>query len=101
MAKTQFSSKKLSVDEAQKELANLRSGKGGRTSMYQPVLDEAREMDKGEVLKFTGTGKARVSGMRGFLDRYEPDTFVVRSAREDEKGDKYTVFVMRKEDVEE
>ena len=99
---------KLSIDDAQSELAELRAGRGGGgQSMYHPYLEEARDLNKGEVYTDTVEGYNRVSGLRNYLADKEPGNFEVKSAKEEGQDDvsqgeaDYRVFIYRAEDVEE
>lgn len=98
---------KLSIEEANQQLSQLRSGRGGRqSSMYAPLLEEADALNSGEALSDTVDGYARVSGLRSYLDRHRPEQFVVKASKaegeenKDQQEATYRVFVFRAEDVE-
>lgn len=99
--------KKLTLEEAQEELKRLRSGRGGRTSKYAEYLEAAEEMGKGDVITDTLDGYNKVTSLRNYIDRTQPDKYVVKSARHSDDADKdqsdarYKVFIFRAEDVDE
>ena len=89
----------VSEEEAQEELAELRSGRGGRTSKYKPLADEAQKLSEDQVMKVQ-VQKNEVGGLRGYLRRRFEDRYTVKSSKVD--GDKYMAFVyMTPEDERE
>lgn len=80
----------VSEDAAQEELAELRSGRGGRTSKYKPLADEAQNLSDDQVMKVQ-VQKNEVGGLRGYLRRRFDDKYTVKSSKVD--GDKYMAFV--------
>lgn len=100
MAKKQrsFDIERVTATKAKEELSDLRSGRGGRTSKYLPVAEEAQELNKGQVLKLK-VKKNEVGGLRGYLRRRYGDQFTVKSSRLD--GDEYMAFVFHSEDEDD
>lgn len=98
---------KISVDEAMQELAELRSGRGGRVSKYHEYLEATEDLGKGEVYRDVVDGYNEVSGLRNYLDRHRPEQFVVKAVKHPDDKDKeqneakYKVFVFNADDVEE
>lgn len=86
----QFSFEVISEEKAQEELSELRSGKGGRASKYEPLADEAQNLAGDKVLKVT-LGKNEVGGLRGYLRRRFGEKYTVKSSKID--GDEYMAFV--------
>lgn len=80
----------VSEEAAQEELAELRSGRGGRTSKYKPLADQAQDIDEGQVMKVK-VKKNEVGGLRGYLRRRFDDKYTVKSSKLD--GDDYMAFV--------
>lgn len=85
-----------------KELRDLRGGNRGQDSMFDPWLEEFKDLGPEEVFTNTVEGYGRVSGLRNFLDnRGYGDILEVKSAREDGQEDldqseaTYKVFVFR------
>lgn len=97
---------KIKVNEARQELSELRAGRGG-TSKYASYLEEVDDIKKGEVYTDVVDGYNEVSGLRNYLDRNRPETYVVKAVKHpDDKGKdqneaKYKVFVFNQDDVEE
>lgn len=100
MAKSDFSIKTVSSKEAHSKLRTLRSGRGGRTSKFQPVLDEVQSARKGQVVTVEGVDKNQVQTLRSFIYRHlDQEEWTVKSARE--KGsDQYTIVIGRTADFE-
>jgi len=100
MAKSNFSVKTVSSRDAQNMLRSHRSGRGGRTSKFQPVLEEVKSSRKGQVVTVEGVQKNQVQTLRSFVYRHlDPDEWTVKSARE--KGtDTYAVAIGRATDFE-
>jgi hypothetical protein len=100
MAKSSFSVKTVSSKEAHTTLRSLRSGRGGRTSKFQPVLNEVQATRKGQVVTVENVAKNQVQTLRSFVYRHlDPDEWTVKSARQ--KGsDSYTVVIGRGSDFE-
>ena len=90
----------ISVKEGHDTLRQLRAGRGGRTSKYQPILDGLRDLKKGQLVRVGGVGRMEVNALRAYLFRYlDRDEYKVKSARE--KGsDTFTIVAGRKEDFE-
>ena len=90
----------LSREEAFDRLKDLRRGRRGKESMFDPWLEEIKDLDEGEVFTETVEGYGRVSGLRNLLEsRGIGDQYNVKSARENGQGDlsqdeaTYEVFV--------
>lgn len=100
MAKSNFSVRTVSSKEAQSILRSHRSGRGGRTSKFQPVLQEVQNLRKGQIVTVEGVQKNQVQTLRSFIYRHlSPDEWTVKSARE--KGsDTYAVAIGRAQDFE-
>lgn len=92
------------VDEMQKELNELRSGRGGRTSKYEPIAKAAEDLAKGKAIKVV-LGKNEVGGLRGYLNRHHGEKYDVKSSKlEDANGKdtgQYAAFVVRTADIAE
>lgn len=86
----QFSFDVVSEDKAQEELSELRSGRGGRVSKYEPLADAAQKLSGDKVLKVK-LGKNEVGGLRGYLRRRFNEKYTVKSSKID--GDEYMAFV--------
>ena len=86
----QFDVEVVSEAEAQEELAELRSGRGGRVSKYKPLADRAQDLNEGEVMKVR-LEKNEVGGLRGYLRRRFEDKYTVKSSKVDD--DEYMAFV--------
>lgn len=80
----------ISEDQAQEELSELRSGKGGRSSKYEPLADAAQNITGDKVLKVK-LGKNEVGGLRGYLRRRFGEKYTVKSSKVE--GDEYMAFV--------
>lgn len=87
----QFTFELISEDQANEELSELRSGKGGRASKYEPLANEAQNLTGDKVLKVT-LGKNEVGGLRGYLRRRFGEKYTVKSSKID--GDDYMAFVL-------
>lgn len=100
MAKSNFAIKTVSSREAQTMLRSHRSGRGGRTSKFHPVLQEVQQSRKGQIVTVEGVQKNQVQTLRSFIYRHlDPDEWTVKSARE--KGsDTYAVAIGRAGDFE-
>ena len=98
MAKSDFKIETVSASKAKTALSRLRSGRGGRTSKYQPILDEVEGSRKGQMVTVHGVPKNGVQALRSFIYRsLDKEEYTVKSARE-EDGDTYTVVVGRTDD---
>lgn len=71
----------LSEEEAVQELTELRSGKGGRISKYQPLEELAEEKVDEDTVVRVELEKNEVGGLRGYLRRHHGEKYVVRSSR--------------------
>jgi hypothetical protein len=100
MAKSGFSVSTMPSKDAHLKLRSLRSGRGGRTSKFQPVLDEVQGTRKGQVVTVEGVAKTQVQTLRSFVYRHlDAEEWTVKSARE--KGaDTYTVVIGRAADFD-
>jgi len=100
MAKADFSISTVSSKEAHQKLRTLRSGRGGRTSKFQPVLDEVLGSRKGQIVTVEGVDKNQVQTLRSFVYRHlDPEEWTVKSAKEKD-SDRYTVAIGRTADYE-
>lgn len=90
----------ISIDDAEKELSQLRSRGGGRKSMFAEYLDDIEALDDGEAFTTEVDGYGRVSGLRRYVDDNASGNYEVKSARAEGEGDKdqseatYKVFVI-------
>ena len=97
----------IKVAEARAELAELRAGRGGRTSKYAEYLSEVDAIKKGEVYTDVVNGYNEVSGLRNYLDRNRPEKYVVKAVKHpDDKGEdqneaRYKIYIFNQKDVEE
>lgn len=85
-----FSFEVVSEEKAQEELSELRSGRGGRVSKYEPLADAAQKLAGDKVLKVK-LDKNEVGGLRGYLRRRFGEKYTVKSSKID--GDEYMAFV--------
>lgn len=84
--------KPVKQDTAQKQLTQLRKGKGGRTSKYEPIGREVKKLKKGEILPVEDLAKNEVGGLRGYIRRHFGEDYQVTSSRQDD-GEHYTAFI--------
>jgi hypothetical protein len=95
---------KISKDEAMTELSQLRSGGGGGTSMFAPMLGDIEDLGEDEVFTDTVDGYGRVSGLRRYVKNNADGNFEVKSAKTpnqedvDQSDAEYKVFVFRSEE---
>jgi hypothetical protein len=90
----------MSAKDAHDTLRHLRSGRGGRTSKYQPILDGLRDLKKGELLRVGGVGRMEVNALKAYLFRYiDRDAYKVKSAREKD-AETFTVVAGKSEDFD-
>lgn len=100
MAKSNFSIKTVSSKDAQTMLRSHRAGRGGRTSKFQPVLQEVQSSRKGQIVTVEGVQKNQVQTLRSFVYRHvSPDDWTVKSAREKGK-ETYAVAIGRAGDFD-
>lgn len=104
-AKKKFHAEVVSADEANANLSELRSKGGSRySSKFDPLKQHIQWLDRGKVLKIEEMERTDVANLRGYIDRNVKPvgkglTYIVRSSRIREDGDKYRVYVFcRKED---
>lgn len=81
----------ITESDAREELAQLRGGRGGRTSKYESLAEAAQELTGDKVLK-VAVSKNEVGGLRGYLQRRFDEKFTVRSSKVD--GDKFVAFIL-------
>ena len=95
-----FQVETVPVKEGHDTLRQLRAGRGGRTSKYQPILDGLRDLKKGQVVRVNGVGRMEVNALKAYLFRYiDRDEYKVKSAKEKD-AETFTVVAGRKEDFE-
>ena len=82
----------ITHNDAKEELADLRAGRGGRVSKYEPLAEAAQDLPPEQVLKVK-VNKNEVGGLRGYLRRRFGETFTVMSNKVDGEG--YMAFVLR------
>lgn len=91
---------KVPVAEGTKTLRSNRTGRAGRKSQFQPVIDAVNDMPKGEVLEIKGVGKMQVQGLRNlFFKNYSKDLYTVKSVKE-QGTDNFICVIGHKEDFE-
>ncbi|MEL6443718.1 MAG: hypothetical protein AAF089_01675 [Bacteroidota bacterium] len=91
--------KTISAKDAKNKLSELRSGRGGRTSKYHPVLEAVQGRRGTQVVTLDNLSPNEVQGLRAYLYRYlDSEEWTVKSARTDDSGNNYRVFVGRDED---
>ena len=101
MANTGFDIKTVSAREAHTKLSSLRSGRGGRTSKYAPILEAVQTAKKGQLVTVSGVRKNDVQALRSYLYRsLDRDEFKVKSAQDDEKSGTYTIVAGRTADFD-
>lgn len=84
----------VSTDQAEEKLRELRSNRGGRgPSKYQSIGEEVQDLKKDQVLRVK-LEKHEVGGLRGYLNRYYPDQYTVKSSKTDDDSE-YMAFVFR------
>ena len=87
------------VKDAHDLLKTLRSGRGGRTSRYHPIVEAARALKNGQVVTARGVAKSQVQPLRSYVLKYlDRDAWKVKSAA-DSEGGTYTVVVGRTSDI--
>lgn len=86
----QFTFSVLPEEDAELELRELRSGRGGRVSKYEPLAKAAAELASNEVIKVR-VKKNEVGGLRGYLNRQYGEKYTVRSSKMDD--DEYMAYV--------
>ena len=84
--------KVLDGDAARRLLAESRSGRGGRTSKYQGVVEAYKALEEGKAIHLR-LSKAEVQGIRQYLSRQVEGAKIVSSAIKDEPG-RFHVLVM-------
>ncbi len=100
MATSNFKIETVTANEGKARLSRLRSGRGGRTSKYQPILDAVEKAPKGKIVTASGVPKNGVQALRSFVLRnLDPDEYKVKSAKQKDSDD-YTVAVGRISDFE-
>ena len=88
------------LKDAKDILKTLRTGRGGRRSRYEPIVEAAGALKRGQVVTVQGVGKAQVQPLRTYVLRsLDPDEWKVKSARSKD-DDTYVVVVGRKADFE-
>lgn len=98
--------KTISVEDAVEQLTELRSGRGGRRSKYEDILDALDGMGKNEVYPSEVEGYSQVSSLRNSIQRRFDDEFVVKSSKAKEDAGKdqseatYKVFIFHKDAAE-
>ncbi|MEM8560094.1 MAG: hypothetical protein AAGG50_19930 [Bacteroidota bacterium] len=91
----------ISAKDAQSKLSQLRSGRGGRTSKYQPVLEAVQGRRGSQIVTVDNLTPNEVQGLRAYLYRYlDSEEWTVKSARTDSDGSKYRVFIGREADFD-
>lgn len=96
-----FNIKTVSARDAHSRLSSLRSGRGGRTSKFSPVLEAVQSAKKGQLVTIEGVRKNDVQAMRSYLYRtLDREEYKIKSARDDAKADTYTVVAGRTVDFE-
>ena len=84
-------------DDAQRLLAESRSGRGGRSSKYQPILDAVKSLEGGKAVH-AKLSRAEVQGLRQYLSKQIGGGIkVVSSAVKGEDG-QFHVLIMHTED---
>lgn len=89
----------VSVEDASAELSKLRSDASSwRTSKFDPLKQHIQWLDRGSVLRIDEMQRSDVANLRSYIARNLTPVssdleFVVRSARVDEAGDTYRVYV--------
>jgi membrane-bound ClpP family serine protease len=88
------------IKDARDILKTLRAGRGGRTSRYQQIVEDARKAKAGQVVTVTGVAKTQVQPLRTHvLKHLDGSEWKVKSAASKEDGT-YVVVVGRKADFE-
>lgn len=96
-----FNIKTVSARDAHSQLSSLRSGRGGRTSKFAPILEAVQSAKKGQLVTVEGVRKNDVQAMRSYLYRtLDREEFKIKSARDDEDKNTYTVVAGRAGDFE-
>ena len=104
MASRQSSVPALQIDtvsarEGKDTLRELRAGRGGRSSVYQPILEQVQALPPGEVVRVDGVARAEVNALRAYVYRYvSRDIYRVKSTQEG-AGDRFTVAIGRWADL--
>lgn len=84
----------MNHDDANRLLAESRSGRGGRISKYHGILEAARSLPEGKAIH-TRLSRAEVQGIRQYLTKQMGDAVkVVSSAVKGEPG-QFHVVVLR------
>jgi type IV secretory pathway ATPase VirB11/archaellum biosynthesis ATPase len=78
--------KVVDQEEARRLLTEARSGRGGRRSKYQPVLDATQKLEPGKALHLT-LSRTEVQGLRQAIrKRFGTDFRVASSAMKGTEG---------------
>lgn len=86
----------MSQDDAQRLLAESRSGRGGRVSKYHGILEAARTLGQGKALHAT-LSRAEVQGLRQYLSKQLGDKVKVSSSAVKGEDGQFHVVVMNTE----
>lgn len=98
MANSPFTIQTISSRDAQILLRSHRSGRGGRTSKFQPVLEAVQNLRRGSIVTVGDVQKNQVQTLRSFIYRHvDADEWTVKSAREKDK-ETYAIAIGRTED---
>ncbi len=78
--------KVVDQEEARRVLSEARSGRGGRRSKYQPVLDAAQKLEAGKAIHLT-LSRTEVQGLRQAIrKRFNTEFRVASSAVKGTEG---------------
>lgn len=98
MANSPFTIKTLPSRDAQILLRSHRSGRGGRTSKFQPVLEAVQNLGKGSIVTVGDVQKNQVQTLRSFIYRHvDAEEWTVKSAKEKDK-ETYAIAIGRTAD---
>lgn len=84
--------KVVDQDEARRLMSEARSGRGGRRSKYQPVLDATQKLENGKAIHLT-LSRTEVQGLRQAVrKRFGPDYRVASSAMKGSDGQFHVII---------
>lgn len=82
----------VSTEAADRELTDYRSGRRGRTSRYQPVIEAVEGLAPGKALRLELT-KNEVASLKQVARKRLGSAFTIRTAAIRGEQDRYAVFI--------
>ena len=94
MAKKRWKPEVITADEAEVQLREFRGGLYNRTSKFDPLKEQIEWLKDDQALKIVEMEKNDVGNLRSYIKRHmNYENFDVKSARVDNEGEKYRVFI--------